>query len=187
MLLLLNSHQDPSSKVVACINLFFMKTYLFAIITKHSLKPIERVQMMWHSLLWLLHIDGLPIITKNNYLSECVSLLFLILRNVITQPHTLTIELSEHANSLMRGMKRDFNVKDHVFLVAKLDRFWEAIVIGGGLNLSRKVIQEPNHTGYDSSLSAPTATSVEKGQVMSGPVQMNENSDLFPLFQTKFG
>ena len=48
-LLLLNGHQDPCSIVVTCLNLFFMRVHLFAVNSKHELKPVERVQMLWHS------------------------------------------------------------------------------------------------------------------------------------------
>ena len=75
-LLSLNGHQNPRSMVVTCLNLFFMKVHLFAMNTKHRLKSIERVQMVWHSLVWFLRIDGVSIITKKNYLSEYVSLCF---------------------------------------------------------------------------------------------------------------
>ena len=63
-LLSLNSHQDPLSIVISFLNLFFMWAHLFAVNTKHILKPIERFQMIWHSLLWFLHIDVVSIITK---------------------------------------------------------------------------------------------------------------------------
>ena len=71
-------------------------------------------------------------------MSQCVSLYFLILRNDITQPHTFTTEPLEHANSLMRGITREFTVKDLIHLVAKLNMFWAAIVIGGGAKVVKK-------------------------------------------------
>ena len=122
-ILSLNRHQCPRSMVVMCVNLFFMWEHLFSVNIKNSIKPIERVQIIWHSLLWFFHIDSVSIITKKNYFSECVSLCFLILRNDITQIHTLTTEPSQHSNALMRGITREFTNKALICLVAKLDRF----------------------------------------------------------------
>ena len=163
-LLSLNGHQDPRLMVVACLNLFSTRAHAFSVNIKHSLKTIEIFQVIWHSLLWFLHIDSVSIISKKNYSLECVSLCFIILRNDITQPHLLATEPSEHANALMRGMTQDFTVKDLIYLVAKVDRFWEAIVseAGGGINLTRKVIQGTNGAGHVSTLSVSKATLAEK-------------------------
>ena len=114
---------------------------------------------------------------KKNYMSECISLCFLILRNDITQPHLLTTEPSEHANALARGMIREFTVKNLIYLTAKLDIFWTAIV-KGALKLSRNALQ--GQKGYASTLSVPTTSVAATGKGTAGPVDINDQSDLFP-------
>ena len=52
-----------------------------------------------------LHVDGFHILTKINWLSECVSLYFLIMRSNIVEPHILTSETSEHTNTMLRVMQ----------------------------------------------------------------------------------
>ena len=49
-------------------------------------------------------IYGFHITTKINWLSECVSLYFLIMQSDIVEPHLLTSKHYEHKNSMIRGM-----------------------------------------------------------------------------------
>lgn len=173
-ILSLEGYQDSRSLVVTCLNLFFMRTHLFAVNSKSCLLPKERVFMLWHSFLWFLHIDGVSIITKKNFLSECVSLSFLILRDDVSEPHLLTSEPSEHANALLRGLKREFTVKDLIYMIAGLVRFWIA-VIKGGLKLARKA------AGYASTLGATVESTREASIKIAGPVQVvHDNLDIVP-------
>ena len=124
----ISGSQDPRSIAVTCLNMFFTRAHLYAVNTKNGLLPRERVIMLWHSLIWILHIDGVSIITKRNMLSECISLSFVIMRNDVSEPHLLTTEPSEHSNAILRGLRREFTIKDLLYMVSGMDRFWEAIV-----------------------------------------------------------
>ena len=103
--------------------------------------------MIWHCLLWVLHIDGMCITTKRNFLSECVSLCFLIVRDDVKEPHLLTSEPSEHSNALLRCMQCEFTVNDMLVLLNKLLKIWRAFTVGR-LRITRRA------HGYASTLSA---------------------------------
>ena len=85
--------------------------------------------MLWSSFLFFLHIDGVYLTTKRNFLSECVSLCFLMMRSDILEPHLLTSEPSENTNSMLRGIQRDFTVRGFT-IINKLHRIWTAMVKG---------------------------------------------------------
>ena len=144
---LMNGKQDAATVAVTCLHLYFMRVHLVAVNCKGILKAQERVTMIWHCLLWILHVDGVCITTKRNFLSECVSLCFLIMRDDVKEPHLLTSEPSEHSNALLRCMQREFTVKDLLILLNKLLRTWRAFS-KGGLRIARRA------HGYASTLAA---------------------------------
>ena len=147
-ILKLKGPQDLRTIAITCLTLFFQCVHLVAVNCKDKLKASERVTMIWHSFLWLIHVDGVSVTTKRNFLSECVSFCFLIMRDDVTDPHLLTTEPSEHSNALLRCMQREFTVKDFLVLVNKMhDRTWKAMTIGE-LSMARKA------HGYASTLAA---------------------------------
>ena len=75
-----------------------------------------------------LHIDGVHITTKRNCLSECVSIYFLIMRSDVVEPCLLTSKPSEHTTAILRGMQREFAVRDFLTVINKLHRIWPAMV-----------------------------------------------------------
>ena len=58
------------------------------------------------------HIDGVHITTERKWVYECVSLCFLIMRYDIVEPHILTSKPYEHTTAMLKGMQRDFTVRD---------------------------------------------------------------------------
>ena len=72
--------QDQTTKVALCLVILFMQLHLVAVNFKGKLQSKERVMMLWSFLLFLIHIDGIHITTKINWLYECVSLCLLIMR-----------------------------------------------------------------------------------------------------------
>lgn len=85
--------------ITTCLTLFFQSVHLVAVNCNDKLKALERVTMIWHSFLWVIYIDVVSVTTKHNFLSGCVSLCFLIMRDDVTDPHLLTTEPSEHSNT----------------------------------------------------------------------------------------
>ena len=75
-ILKLKGPQDLRTIAITCLTLFFQCVHLVAVNCKDKLKASERVTMIWHSFLWLIHVDGVSVTTKCNFLSECVSLCF---------------------------------------------------------------------------------------------------------------
>ena len=78
--------------------------------------------MLWSSLLFLIHINGIHITTKRNWLYECISLCLLIMCSDIVKPCLLTFEPSENTNDMLRGMQREFTVMNFFIIINKLHR-----------------------------------------------------------------
>ena len=70
-----------------------------------------------------LHIYGVHITPKRNWLSECFPLCFLIMRSDIAEPHLLTSKTYEHTNYMIRGMQRGM---DCFTTNNKIQRIWTA-------------------------------------------------------------
>jgi len=121
-------NQDHATKIVTSLTLFFLRVHLFAINSKGKLSARERIIMLWCSLLFQLHIDGVSIITKRNWVLECISMSFLMMRSDVVRPHRLTSKPSEHSFAILHTMIREFTVSDFVSLIQKLRRFWMAKV-----------------------------------------------------------
>ena len=73
-----------------------------------------------------IHIDGVHITTNRNWLSECVSLCFLIMRSDIVEPHLLASEPFEHTNTMIRGMQRE----EFLTIINKLHIIWTTMAKG---------------------------------------------------------
>jgi hypothetical protein len=83
--------------------------------------------MIWSSFLFLLHVDGVSIITKMNWATETLSLCFVMMRDNIMRPDHSTSEPSEHTYGSMRGICHEFTVNDFIHLVVKARRFLKAM------------------------------------------------------------
>ena len=122
--------KDPQSQIILSLSLFFMRVHLCAVNCKGTLTAKERVSMLWSSLLFCLHVDGVSITTKRNWFTECISMVFMMMRYDVMSPHHLTSEPSEHSFAIMRGVCREFTVNDFISLVQKQVRFWKSITDG---------------------------------------------------------
>ena len=158
--------QDTATQLTLALNLFFMRVHLFAVNCKGKLQPRERVTMLWSSLLFFLHIEGVHPTTKKNWIMECVGLSFLILRSDVCQPHRLTSEPSEHTFAILRNMIREFTVLDFSRLIMKLDRMWLTVMKG-------KVKIFRNSGGYGATAGSH---SEKTGKLPQGPVDVNYES-----------
>lgn len=127
---------DPQSQITISLSLYFMRVHLACINMKGRLKPKERISMLWSTFLYILHIDGVSILTKRNWASECISLSFLIMVSDVRYPHRLTSEPSEHSIAIMQNLCREFTVNDLISVIQKLLRFHTAIA-NGNLSLQR--------------------------------------------------
>ena len=79
-----------------------MRTHIFAVNSEFVIQAKTRVYMLWRSLIFMLHIDGVHHATKKNWLVSTISLCFLILRKDIVQPHRVTSEPSKHSIAFAR-------------------------------------------------------------------------------------
>ena len=167
--------QEQESQVVLALTLFFKRVHLFSINAKGNIVTArERVVMLWSSLLWVLHVDGTHIITKRNWIVECVSLAFLLMRSDVIQIHRTTTEPSEHSNAIMRGIVREFSVLDFLSIINKLDSLWAAMV-DGELKMVRDAKQA---SGYLSTIETH-AKKVEVPSLQGGPVKINAVLSIF--------
>ena len=99
-----------------------MRFRLVAVNYKKNIKLKERVSMIWHYFLWVLHVDGVYIATKRNFLYGVVLLCFLIVYDDVKEPHLLTYEQSDFSNALLCYMQHEFAVKNILVILRKLLR-----------------------------------------------------------------
>ena len=121
---------DTHSQITLALTLFFMRAHLTTINMKGKLKPNERISMLWSSFLFLLHVDGVSVVTKRNWASEVISMCFIIMCQLSVRPHRLTSEPSEHSIAIMRRSCREFTVNDFISVVQKISRFHESSTQG---------------------------------------------------------
>ena len=117
-----------TNQVALCLVLFFMQVHLVAVNCKGTIQYKERVMTLWYYFLFFLHIDGVCITTKRNWISECVSLHFLIMRFDIVENYLLIDEPSEYTNDMLRVTQREFTVRDFSTIINKLHRIWTGIL-----------------------------------------------------------
>jgi hypothetical protein len=168
--ILMLENQDAESQITLSLALYFNRVHLFAVNCKRTLRASERVTMLWSSLLFSLHVDGVSIITKRNWIVECVSLSFLMLRSDVTQPHRLTEEPSEHFFAILRTIVREFTLMDFLNLISKFDRYWLALQDG-----KLKSVRDNSTAGYRSTVGAQfnEPNTVNNGH--GGPVHISTN------------
>ena len=119
-----------TTQVALYLFLFFMRFHLVAVNFKGNIQAKEHVMMLWSSFLFFIHIYGFHITSKIYWISECVSFCLLIMRSNIVEPRLLTFEPSRHTDSMIRGIQREFTVRDFLTIVNKLHRIWKVMVKG---------------------------------------------------------
>lgn len=78
---------DPCSQITLSLSLYFMQVHLACIDMKGRLKPKERISMLWSTFMFILHVNGVSIVIKRNWASECILLSFLIMLSDVHCPH----------------------------------------------------------------------------------------------------
>ena len=157
--------QEPQSQIILSLSLFFMRVHLCAVNCKGTLTAKERVTMLWSSLLVCLHVDGVSITTKRNWVTECISMVFMMMRFDVMSPHRLTSEPSEHSFAIMRGICREFTMNDFISLVQKQVRFWKSITNGQLVTM-----RSTETSGYTATM---TSQATKKGvKVHAGHVEI---------------
>jgi hypothetical protein len=164
--------QDLQTQVILSISLFFMRVHLCSVNCKGKVNAKQRVSMIWSSFLYLLHVDGVSIITKRNWATETVSLCFVMMRDDIMRPGRSASELSEHTYGSMRGISREFTVNDFIHLVAKAQRFLAAMV-----DNNLKAVRSSEISGYQATIQTQSE-SINSRNLPSGPVKIETNATL---------
>ena len=120
---LVGGQKYQTTQVVLCLVLFFMRVHLVSVNFKGKFHAKESVIISCSYFLLFLHIYGVHITPKRNWLSECFPLCFLIMRSDIAEPHLLTSKTYEHTNYMIRGMQRGM---DCFTVITKIQRIWTA-------------------------------------------------------------
>lgn len=76
--------------------------------------------MMWCSMVFIVHLDGIPSVTKRNIIIETVGNVILLLLKGVVNPQRLTSEPIEHFFGHLRMCKSEFTALDFVHLVLKI-------------------------------------------------------------------
>ena len=84
----LNIHgQDLSSQLFIVLVMVFERAHLFGVNYKGNLSSKFRIILLWSSMIFFLHIDGVSYITKRSGIAETVALVFLLMRQDVKLPH----------------------------------------------------------------------------------------------------
>ena len=121
--------QDAGTVGIMCLGLYFMRLNLFAVNSK-LLDAQSRIVFIWASMLWVTSIKGISMITKRNYVCACLPLVFIAMRNDISNLRYVTSEPSEHIFGMLRYEKREFTVSEMCELCEKLRTKLKAIYDG---------------------------------------------------------
>ena len=113
---------DTETRVTLALSLYFQRVHLFAINYKGSLNCKIRVCLLWSSLIFFLHLHGVSIITKRNWIVAAIANSFLMMNQTVIHPHKTTSEPCEHTFGHARSFKREFTVRDFTQIVSKISR-----------------------------------------------------------------
>lgn len=120
-----------------------MRIRLFVFNSRGALTAKKWISIIWSSFLYLLHVDGVSVTTKRNWVTEMISLCFMMMLLDIIRPDRLTSEPSEHSTALTRNFCREFTVNDFVHIVQKLRQYWTSVS-----EKSLKVVRTSEASGY---------------------------------------
>eukprot|EP00957_Ditylum_brightwellii_P130299 9939555-Ditylum_brightwellii.AAC.1 len=143
-----------------------MQVHLTTVNCKGSLTAKEHISVIWLSFLFLLQTDGVSIDMKQNWATECISMLFMIMLELVVRLDWITSEPSEHSIALMHQMCREFTVNNLILLVQKLACFQAAV-----LDANLKIMHTTEASGY---IATAYHDKCKKADTMfhSGPIQI---------------
>ena len=162
---------EPDSAIALCVSLYFNRVHLYSVNCKGGITSKARVFMLWSSLLYKLHVDGIHDTSKRNNIVEVISMVFLMLRDNVIRPDRLTSEPSEHSIAHMRGIIREFTVNELISIVNKIGRLWTAMFHS---NLSC-VRSQNSAGGYTATIDSGTGDSSKNVNLPSGHVKIEHN------------
>lgn len=163
---------DLSTRTALCIILLFQRTHFFSVNCKSNLNNIDRVKLLWASLIFFLHLNGVSIHTKRNFIIACIANCFILMRSDVVNPHRATSEPSEHTFGHARSIEREFTVKVWGQIVVKLHERYRLMYKN---NFERKSCQRSSK-GYDVMATVLTDAS-PKSNDRGGPVDMSSDLD----------
>ena len=162
---------DVESRTVMSLTLLFQRAHVFAVNFNRDLSNKDRVQLLWASMIYFIHLDGVSIITKRNWIMGCIANCFLMMRSDVVEPHRTTSEPCEHVFGHSRSIHREYTVKVWGEIVRKLhERF--RLIYKNGFQITR----EPGK-GY-ASLAKSANDTAKKNTKKGGPIDMSDASIL---------
>jgi hypothetical protein len=165
---ILNSQSsDLESRTVMSLTLLFQRAHLFAVNFNRNLCNKDRVQLLWASMIYFVHLDGVSIITKRNWIMGCIANCFLMMRSDVVEPHRTTSEPCEHVFGHGRSIHREYTVKVWGDIVRKLhERF--RLIYKNGFQTTREPAK-----GY-ASLAKSGNDRNKKNEKNGGPIDMSD-------------
>jgi hypothetical protein len=99
--------------------LLFNRSFLYAVNRKGPLSARGRIWMIWSATIFFLHIKGVSIVTKRNFLMGALPLCFLAMDNLVALLHRTTDEVCEHLFGTWRGHSDGFTTREACDLADK--------------------------------------------------------------------
>jgi hypothetical protein len=114
-----NSDTTEMNQAALIYALFFNRAFLYAVNRKGPLSARGRIWMIWSATVFFLHIKGVAIVTKRNFLMGALPLCFLAMDNLVDLLHRTTDEVCEHLFGTWRGHSDGFTAREACDLADK--------------------------------------------------------------------
>eukprot|EP00918_Siedleckia_nematoides_P084791 GHVU01186328.1.p1 GENE.GHVU01186328.1~~GHVU01186328.1.p1 ORF type:complete len:288 (-),score=14.80 GHVU01186328.1:740-1603(-) len=116
-----SSEEEGTSLAVTGLTLFFVRLFMIAVNSKQKICDMDRVALLWCSLLWLTSLAGMHPTTKRNVVVSVLGSVLLCVQRKVPSPRLCTTESLEHMFGNFRQWRREFTVKEFVEHSSKLE------------------------------------------------------------------
>ena len=125
--ILFSDVSDLPTRMTLAATLLFLRAHLMAIDCKYDLDNIARVKLLWASLIFFLHMDGVSVITKRNWIMAAIANSFWLMMTDVGEPEKVQSEPCEHVFGHARSFVREFTVRDFCNIVTKISKRFDFI------------------------------------------------------------
>eukprot|EP00978_Attheya_sp_CCMP212_P031522 scaffold119429_cov71-Attheya_sp.AAC.1 len=114
-----NSDTTEMNQAALIYALLFNRAFLYAVNRKGPLSARGCIWMIWSATVFFLHIKGVSIVTKRNFLMGALPLCFLAIDDLVDLLHRTTDELCEHLFGTWRWHSDGFTAREACDLAYK--------------------------------------------------------------------
>lgn len=121
------SVKDERTRTTLLVSLLFQRFHIASVQVKEILSYKTRIRMMWSSMIFVLHMDGIHSTTKRNWILGTIGTVFLLMMDDVYDIYLTTTECCEHTFGHARSMIKEFTVRDLCYIISKIARRMELI------------------------------------------------------------